>query len=150
MPATPLRRSPAGRYRHQQATVQSGMRWHVRFGLALLTIVAGALTGWLLSLTQGSHGHHWPWVVVGGVVALALGLIAAEFLSRRRNDARQAEMSDAGQRHPGVFIAARQLDNRPGGQILASGPGQRIDILSEDFINSGVIHADQDQSDTEQ
>ena len=35
---------------------------------------AFAVVGWALSLTQGTNAKHWPWILVGGLVGLGLGL----------------------------------------------------------------------------
>jgi uncharacterized membrane protein YfcA len=52
--------------------------WRGRIGSSLLGAVVGALIGWALSLTQGSHPRRWPWMLVGAVVVAALALILWE------------------------------------------------------------------------
>jgi hypothetical protein len=41
----------------------------------------------------------------------------------------------------GVIIRAHQVRNN--GAILASGAGSFIDVVSNDFANSGIVHVDQ-------
>jgi hypothetical protein len=118
-----------------------GMGWRWRLGLSMLTLIGGALMGWALSLTQGPHARHWPWVAVGGLAALAVGLIAVEVIARRHHGMKTNPGSEPPVQPGGVIIYARQMRNN--GAILASGPGSFIDVTSEDFANSGIVHADQ-------
>jgi hypothetical protein len=121
-----------------------GWRW--RLGLAILAMIGGALIGWALSLTQGSQARHWPWVAIGGLTALAIGLIAVELIARRRHHVNEKPVSDDSTRPGGVIIYARQMRNN--GTILVSGPGSFIDVTSDDFTNSGIVHANQDDADS--
>jgi hypothetical protein len=123
----------------------SVMTWRVRLTSALSEMLGGALLGWTLSLTQGSRIHHWPWAVVGGVLVLAVGLTGAKIMSRRRAGAHASEdqRSDVAVQSNGVIIHARQMINGRTGAILARGAGAFIDIVSDDFSNSGVVRVDE-------
>ncbi len=121
------------------------MGWRWRLGLAILAMVGGALIGWALSLTQGPQARHWPWVTVGGLIALAAGLITVELIARRRHHMNEKPVSDDSTQPGGVIIYARQMRNN--GAILASGPGSFIDVTSDDFTNSGIVRANQDDAD---
>lgn len=45
--------------------------------------------------------------------------------------------------HPeGVIIHARQMRNERTSAILASGPGSSVNVVSDDFTNSGVVRID--------
>jgi hypothetical protein len=70
--------------------------WRGRIGATLLCGLVGALIGYVLSETQGSHPQRWPWVVVGAVLVAALGLLLWERVHRwrvHRHLRRQAERS---------------------------------------------------------
>lgn len=120
------------------------MGWRLRLGQAMLAMLGGALLGWLLSLTQGSHVHHWPWIVVGAVLTLAVGLIAVEIIARFRHST-ERDYTPAEPMHPGgVTIRAQQILNGPSGAILASGPGSFVDLGSDTVTNTGLIHQSHD------
>lgn len=48
--------------------------WTTRLGSTILSGTAFAVVGWALSLTLGKHAQRWPWILVGGLVGLALAL----------------------------------------------------------------------------
>lgn len=120
------------------------MGWPSRLGLAILTTLGGAVAGLGLSLTQGSHVRHWPWLAVGGLATLAVDLVVIEFLVRRTHRASEETAPENPVPSAGVIIRAHQLRNK--GAILASGAGAFINVVSNDFANSGIMHVDQGPS----
>jgi hypothetical protein len=114
------------------------MKWPSRLAAALAEVVGGALVGLALSLTQDSHVHRWPWLIVGGVVALIVGLVIAEVIMQRGS----ADESET-PRPAGVSIFAGKIVNSETGKILASGPGSFVELVSNDVANSGVIRTDE-------
>lgn len=120
------------------------MTWPLRLASALAGILGGALLGWALSLTQGSHVQRWPWVVIGGVAVLILGLAITEVIMHRKNtDANETP------RPAGVSIFAGKIVNSETGKILASGPGSFIELVSNDIANSGLIRTDDEVAEPE-
>jgi hypothetical protein len=118
----------------------------LRLGLALLAMVGGAVLGWALSLTQGSHVQHWPWIAVGAVLALAVALITVGIIARRRRSTSE-DQTPIEPMHPvGVTVrAGKKIDIGRSGAILTSGPGALIDLTSDGSVtNRGLIHASHD------
>lgn len=118
----------------------------MRVGVALLAMLGGALLGWALSLTQGSHVRHWPWIAVGAVLTLAVGLIAVGIIARRRRGT-GGDQTRAEPMHPvGVTVrAGQEIRIGRSGAILASGPGAFVDLASDGPVtNRGLVQASQD------
>jgi hypothetical protein len=118
---------------------RTGWRW--RLGSAILAMVGGAVIGWALSLTQGPQARHWPWVAVGGLAALAVGLISVELIAHRRCHVDKEPVPDDSTQPKGVIIFARQMRNN--GAIV----GPSIDVTSDDFTNSGIVLANPNNAD---
>lgn len=114
----------------------------MRLGLSLLGVLGGALLGWALSLTQGSHVQHWPWMVVGGVLALSGALITTKLITGRKVSDVETHGPDEQTHRGGVVIHARQMNNGPTGAIIASGPGSFINVVSDNFTNTGIIRTE--------
>jgi len=63
--------------------VEQRRSWRLRLGLSIVSGVAFAIIGDVLSLTQGSHAQRWPWLVVGGVLGVGLVLICYDGVANR-------------------------------------------------------------------
>jgi hypothetical protein len=71
-------------------------------GSGLVVIIVGAVIGWALSLTQGSHPSRWPWVLVGAVAGAGLFLWVWHLSIRRRHPPGQTPGIDAPGTHETV------------------------------------------------
>lgn len=70
--------------------------WRSRTAATLLSTVFAGFIGWALSLTQGTHGHRWPWVLIAAVIGTVIALVVWEQVAHKRPEAArgQARMAE--------------------------------------------------------